>query len=614
MTRKSVTNFGRAMVLAILWMSLVSASSFCSAQQPDEGFREIPVPAEVLDDTPAGKKQRMDRERQAIDILRSETWPLDPQRRSELDTWIRIHRFAVLTRRTHLPQWVDAREDFTKRLLAQIRTPQMRDHVIGVTRQVTEAITRGNFHPAARYNAMLLLGHLNTSDAVTFGDRRPEVPMIEVLRFMLDELANPQQIDAVRVAALNGILRHVKIDRDLPDGSRRLVGNAAETMIVNSMLNLLDAKQPPEGRSAEAHVWMQRRAADVLGMLGSVGQGNRVVTALEQIVADDDLPVNLRCSASDALGQLNYPANPNINAVAIAKRLGAVAVLACYEEIKRVEDQKARDEARKKRPPGAGGMPYGGDMYGGDMYGGGEEMYGGADMYGGSDMYGGMDMYGGDMYGEDMYGPSGPSAKPKKKPRGPLDYRIDDTRRQVKDQLLQVKRGLTGHDRYATKGLLALTAAGNGQQEVQTLIARLDDIVAVVDPPMAAASPSVKAPKAVAPLRDIADPLRDMDALVKEIRTKVQKMEADCGIVVEIPADELTLPDDLDMVPDSLPDGLPDLPLGPPGDEQPPVDEPVDPEMPVDTDEPVDPSELMEPEAPEMPAEPSEEPAEPGDN
>jgi hypothetical protein len=96
-----------------------------------------------------------------------------------------------------------------------------------------------------------LLGHLNSSDAVTFGDRRPEVPMIEMLRFMLDELANPQQIDAVRVAALNGILRHVKIDRDLPEGSRRLVGNAAETMIVNAMTSLLEAKQPPEGRAAE---------------------------------------------------------------------------------------------------------------------------------------------------------------------------------------------------------------------------------------------------------------------------------------------------------------------------------------------------------------------------
>jgi hypothetical protein len=238
------------------------------------------------------------------------------------------------------------------------------------------------------------------------------------------------------------------------------------------------------------------------------------------------------------------------------------------------------------------------------------------DMYGGSDMYGGMG----------MSGPSGASAKPKKKPRGPLDYRIDDTRRQVKDQLLQVRRGLAGHDRYATKGLLALTAAGNGQQEVQTLITRLDDIVAIVDPSLVAAAPSVKEPK-----RDpkAVDPLGDIDALIKELRTKVQKMEDDCGIVVQLPADELTLPDDPDAVPDSLPAGLPDLPLGPtgaedmpddppapgqPGEEQPPVDEPVDPEMPVDADEPVDPSELMEPEVPEMPAEPPEAPAGPGAN
>jgi hypothetical protein len=173
---------------------------------------------------------------------------------------------------------------------------------------------------------------------------------------------------------------------------------------------------------------------------------------------------------------------------------------------------------------------------------------------------------------------------------------------------------LTGHEKYATKGLLALTAADNGQQEVQTLIARIDDITAVVDP-------SVKDPKAVYELED-------MDALIEELRATVQKMQDDCDIVVQLPADELTLPEDLDAVPES---GLPDLPLGPPGaegmpeakpedqpapgqpgEEQPPVGEPVEPEMPVDADEPVDPSELMEPEVPEMPAEPPEAPPEPG--
>ena len=65
----------------------------------------------------------------------------------------------------------------------------------------------------------------------------PPVPLIQSLKVMLDELANPQQIDGVRAASLVGILRHVEIDRqlaDVPGAQRRLVGNNAENRIANA--------------------------------------------------------------------------------------------------------------------------------------------------------------------------------------------------------------------------------------------------------------------------------------------------------------------------------------------------------------------------------------------
>jgi hypothetical protein len=608
MLRRSIAYFGGVICLSTLAAILVSGAVVARAQQAGSGYRLIDVPADAVDDTPDGKKKRMDRERRAVDILRSETWPVEAERRSELDTWIRVYRFAVLTRPEVITRpensdlWVVAREDFTRRLLAQIRNPQMREHVIGVVRQVTEAIARGNFHPVARYNAMLLLGHVNSRDAVTFGDRRPEVPMMELLPLMLNELQSPQQIDAVRVAALVGIHRHVRVDRDLPEGSRRLVGNAAENAIVDAMAGLLEA-QPPEGRSVEAHIWMQRRAADILGVLGSTGQGNRVVAALERVVGDEAAPLDLRLSAGDALGQLNYPANANINALAIAKNLGIVAVLACYEEIKRVEAQQARDEARKKRPPGTSGMPYGDGMLDGGL------SY--AD-----DMYG--DMYDSGMY--DMGGPGGMGmglggpAKPRKKPRGPLGYRIDLTRRQVLSQLLPVRRALTGHERYATQGLLALTAAGNGQEEVKTILARVDEIMGVVAPSLVRSTEPFE--------------FHTIDDMIAEIRKKVQKMEDECRIVVQRPTDELDLPEDPDELLEPQPEGMPDLTLDLPPDDEMPEDAPVDPEMPVEADDPVEPGmsaepvepeellnpELMDPAEPADPAELPEAPEEPGDD
>lgn len=587
MSGNRVSYFGKVITSTVLVCFLVSGWYRCEAQEAGP-YREIPVPDELVDQSPEGMRLRAAKERRILDILRNDSWPLDAQQRNELDRWLKLDFFAVMTRADHLDQWVPRRQDFENRLMKQVRTPQMREFVIGITRQVNEAIVRGNFHPAARYNAMLWLGDLNTSDPVMFGTPRPAVPMIEMLRFMLDELTNPQQIDPVRVAALAGVDRHVRLDRHLPAGSRRLVGNAAETMIVNAMLGLAEATEPPEGRSSEAHAWMQRRAIEILGMLGSTGQGNRVVTVLEQTAGDDSLPIAVRCSAADALGQLNYPANIQINAVEIAKRLGSIAVLACREEIKRVEDQIARDEARKKRPVGGGGMPYGDDMYGGDMYGG--DMLGGGMTGGmpyGDDMYG-DGMYGSDMFGGGMGGRPGTAAKPRRKPRGPLGYRIDLTRRQVKNQLLQVKRGLTGHENYATEGLAALTAAGNGQEDVTLLVASLDAIIKVAESP---------------------DHVT-MDELLTELRASVQKMEDDCGIMVSLPGDDLDLPEDPDALFDPPPEDMLDLPLDPP-DAKDTLDvpaDPLEPELPTEdqTDEapPVDPDEPEQLEEPSEPAEP----------
>lgn len=586
MLRNRVSHLSKVVAPVFMVSFLVLGWQHSGAQEAAP-FREIPVPDELLDSSPEGMRARAAKERRILEILRSDSWPLDAQQRSELDRWLKLDFFAVMTRRDHLDQWVPRRQDFENRLMKQVRTPQMREFVIGITRQVNEAIVRGNFHPVARYNAMLWLGELNTSDPVMFGDPRPAVPMIEMLRFMLDELNNPQQIDVVRVAALVGVRRHVRLDRHLPAANRRLVGNAAQAMIVNAMLGLVEAKEPPEERSVEAHAWMQRRAIEILGMLGTPGDGNRVVTALEQTAADDSLPTAVRCSAADALGQLIYPANVQINAAEIAKRLGSIAVLACREEIKRVEDQLARDEARKKRPAGAGGMPYGDDMYGGDMYGG--DMMGampfGGDMYG-DDMYGsGYD----DMYGSGM-GRPGTAAKPRRKPRGPLGYRIDLTRRQIKNQLLQVRRGLTGHENYATQGLAALSAAGNGQEDVNLLVTSLDAIIKVAESP---------------------DHVT-MEELLTELRASVQKMEDDCGIVVSLPMDDLDVPEDPDALLDPSLEDMMDLPLDPMDAQETPElpADPLEPGLPVegepDGEEPMDPAELEEADEPVEPGEPED--------
>ncbi|MEM9586498.1 MAG: hypothetical protein AAGA03_04390 [Planctomycetota bacterium] len=112
-----------------------------------------------------------------------------------------------------------------------------------------------NFHPAARINAILAISQFN--EGVANG---APVPMRSALPLLVSLYENEKSPDAVRAAALSGIERHSKWNFTRID-------NATKTQILAAMNALLD--QPvPEGRSPDAHAYLQRKAVNVIGSLG----------------------------------------------------------------------------------------------------------------------------------------------------------------------------------------------------------------------------------------------------------------------------------------------------------------------------------------------------------
>jgi hypothetical protein len=336
---------------------------------------------------------------------------------------------------------------------------------------------------------------------------------------------------------------------------------------------------------------MRRRAIEILGHLGSLGPGNSVMTALDAVLADNTAAVAVRCSAAEAIGRLEFPANANVPVADLSKKLGTVAAYACRDEIKRVEDQEAKEGREQGSGGPGGGMP--GGMYPGGMSGG---MYPGAmPGYGESGMYGGM--------------PGGASPGSATGQFDPLGYRIGLTRRQVKYRMLLVKRGLLGPGAVTpaaaksgpTKpvppkpektepakpdatppgpgqavpgqaaptptGVFAL-AKGNDVAYLVKLIKGIDDIMAVVE----------------------GTSFKDMTALITELRGKVQKFENDCGIVVALAGEEPEAIVDQGLLenPLGIPEGIPTAPPAagaskpatPPakGPAQPPAKTPTEPQ------------------------------------
>lgn len=189
-----------------------------------------------------------------------------------------------------------------------------------------QRIASENFHPAVRYNAMLAIGDFNEQEPV--GINGVPTPLPDAVPILVAALTDEKQIDAVKVAALVGLVRHAR----LGIADQQLVAQR----LVPALIKLAAEKTPPATRSADGHEWMRCMAIDVLGLLRNVGDNNLVAKALATIVADkkdvpeqNDREMLVRCAAARALGNLNYANASGLNPVSLAESLAGLAVEAC---------------------------------------------------------------------------------------------------------------------------------------------------------------------------------------------------------------------------------------------------------------------------------------------
>ena len=203
----------------------------------------------------------------------------------------------------------------------------------------------GECHPAARYNAMLMIGELNGKEP---SSSDPAVPLPAALPVLVAAVEDAKQMDVAKVAALVGIRRHVKLGGARDTDAARSVGDAAMAVI---------GAPRPTGRSVGGHAWMNKLAAEVLGDLAAPGDNGEVATALVGMVADAAAPFIARCTAAEALGRLNYASAAGSDASKLAIPLGKLAVDACAAEAKAQAEAEAKAKA-ELAAPGAAALSY----------------------------------------------------------------------------------------------------------------------------------------------------------------------------------------------------------------------------------------------------------------
>ncbi len=269
-----------------------------------------------------------------------------------------------------LSQLPSRRRLFLQQYLQRASSARVHEELVAHTFDRMKKIAEQNFHPAVRHSAMLVIGMLNQDEAVTIGaNQAPPNAYDPALKYMMDQLADAKQMDAVKVAALYGILRHAKLDGQRSPENRLetrtvaggIEGGTLKVSLVDQMLALIESP-PPMGRSPEGHRWLQRRAIEVLGALRDVGAGDRVAIALDKIISDESATPSLRCTATWAYGQLNFKTPKSIDPSASAKKMAVLAANLSRRELAMLDDLEEEIKEKRKNAaaadaavPGVGG-------------------------------------------------------------------------------------------------------------------------------------------------------------------------------------------------------------------------------------------------------------------
>ncbi|MGM0487248.1 MAG: hypothetical protein ACQESR_10855 [Planctomycetota bacterium] len=399
--------------------------------------------------------------------------------------WYRDYLFPAMASRKHLGELYKNRNELAKDL-QRAADPETHQFLRELAYEEASKRVTGNYHPAVRFNAMLIIGNLNQVE-LKRAERLPPVRLPKAFDFLLSELEKPDQLDVLRLGAMVGIKRHLLLVRERPQDQP--IPDAKKAEIVGLMETMASETSAPDERPQEVHTWMRRRALDVLGAVGRVGDNREIFNLLVDIVSDPDESMALRCTAARVIADLDYTDVSGIEPVETAEKLGALAVQACLDEEAWVEEQQDElEKATDARSGARGGYPGMGGGYemesGYGTEGGGYGTEGGG--YGTEG--GGYDMEPG--YGRGSEYPGGRGA------RGPRESEevqelMENARRRLKLPIYCVQIGIRGEEKQSfgsdsddELGSIAQLATEETQEaKIQEILEALDEMIAATDPP-----------------------------------------------------------------------------------------------------------------------------------
>lgn len=292
-------------------------------------------------------------------ILRAPNAP-SPADIELLDRYFMKHLYPTITQYeppSALGNLSASRDILFKRFIDVTKSQATRDHVIAGALKAMGAIAKGGFHPAVRYNAVLIIGQL---------DQTPGKPLPAATEALVTILENEEfnkvaVPTALKVGALIGLQRHVAAG----------VEPAIAERITKAALAVASREEAPDDATPKVYGWVRKQAAKLVTAQQAKGLTPEVHQELVALLSDKTIDLDDRCGIAQLLKPDMFKTAQGLDSDAMAVALGDLA-----KRVLDFESDKAQDYLEEVIGSGNFnvGTPGGGMMgrgFGGEGGGGG---------------------------------------------------------------------------------------------------------------------------------------------------------------------------------------------------------------------------------------------------
>ncbi len=255
-------------------------------------------------------------------------------RSNNFDRFFQEYLFAEMAQTTdeYLSALGAKRADFLRRYLSPDANGANRIYLIEQLLLPTmKRIAEGNFHPAARLNAVLMVGIANSVEGNSLTNQAP-VPNPACVKYLISLAKQEQTPLYLRVGAITGLHRVAQIE-----GLSPKLEPADSKEITDLAIALVESKVPGQDQwDRDANYWLRRRAVQVLGFLGKPGDNGAVVNALYALLIDQNNEFLVRLDAVDALSQLKYDNAGQARVKEVSEGVTSLASQAMLEQAQKI--------------------------------------------------------------------------------------------------------------------------------------------------------------------------------------------------------------------------------------------------------------------------------------